>query len=191
MKDQTIYKDSKGNIISYGDKVQVEIIGVGSGTAEIVMKDHEPHLWEISQGYYPLSEESKRRDMIITIIPEITETDGGEMGEVKCGLKFPTDNDLAVEVTARFFTNGQYKKQRISPILKTAFIDGSLWMQRRVSELNPATYSEADMIAENFEVYCSNSGETGISVKGGEHFVSIKHKPSGKIFSVKMPSEYE
>lgn len=58
-------KDSNGNILKNGDKVNMTLIGLGSGVVEVILKDGELFLHDPSQGDYPVSDAVKRKDMIL------------------------------------------------------------------------------------------------------------------------------
>lgn len=62
------FTDYHGVVIKKGDKINLEIFGVGSGEAEIVEKDNELQIYEPSQGYYPLSNAVIRSDMRIIVL---------------------------------------------------------------------------------------------------------------------------
>ena len=57
--------DGNGIELKKGDKVNMTIYGLGSGVVEVTSKDGELHLWDITQGYYPLSEAVNRKDMFL------------------------------------------------------------------------------------------------------------------------------
>lgn len=62
------FTDYHGVVIKKGDKINLEIFGVGSGEAEIVEKDNELQIYEPSQGYYSLSNAVIRSDMRIIVL---------------------------------------------------------------------------------------------------------------------------
>lgn len=57
--------DSDESEFKIGDKINMTIHGLGSSIVEVTSKDSELHLWDITQGYYPLSEALKRKDMCL------------------------------------------------------------------------------------------------------------------------------
>ena len=62
------FTDYHNVIIKKGDKINLQIFGVGSGEAEIVEKDNELQIYEPAQGYYPLKFAVIRSDMRITVL---------------------------------------------------------------------------------------------------------------------------
>jgi hypothetical protein len=60
-----VFLDGNGIELKKGDKVNMTIYGLGSGIVEVTSKDGELHLWDITQGYYPLSEAVNRKDMFL------------------------------------------------------------------------------------------------------------------------------
>ena len=62
------FTDYYGVIIKKVDKINLNIDGVGGGEAEIVEKDNQLQIYELSQGYYPLKNALERNDMRITIL---------------------------------------------------------------------------------------------------------------------------
>lgn len=53
-----------------GDRITLEIDGLGIGYAEIVEHDGVLYIYDPTQGYYPLELALKREDMAITKIEE-------------------------------------------------------------------------------------------------------------------------
>ena len=49
-----VFLDKNGIILKKGDKIILELIGLGIGDAEIVMHENELHIYHKTQGYYPL-----------------------------------------------------------------------------------------------------------------------------------------
>lgn len=62
------FTDYHNVVIKKGDKINLQILGVGSGEAEIVEKDNELQIYEPSQGHYPLKHALLRDDMRITVL---------------------------------------------------------------------------------------------------------------------------
>ena len=60
-----VFLDGNGIELKNGDKVNMTIYGLGSGIVEVTSKDGKLHLWDITQGYYPLSEAVNRKDMFL------------------------------------------------------------------------------------------------------------------------------
>ena len=65
-----MYKDKNGTELKEGDKITLELVGLGIGEAE-VKKDEDGTLciYENSQGYLPLSDEMISDGIILTKLP--------------------------------------------------------------------------------------------------------------------------
>lgn len=60
--------DKRGTPFKENDMVQMKIEGLGIGIVSIINKDNELHIYDETQGYYPLKEAVNRKDMYLLII---------------------------------------------------------------------------------------------------------------------------